>query len=174
MLSPDNFQYAMESTRVVLPPQKRLETFGTTLVNYHLITEHMDSVNTATVREGQISAAQPQIISSASLSKLILEGFGEKAESFAEWLSQHGRNLAILKYGFNIRKAEIKTYHITDSIEVVTDRVTVAVKEKKDPLSAVLVGVDDAWEVCLLKFMLDISAASAPDQVKDYRDLGFL
>jgi len=34
-----DFHYALENTKVILPPQKRLETFGTTVLNYHLITE---------------------------------------------------------------------------------------------------------------------------------------
>ena len=52
-MNPDDFHYALENTRVILPPQKRLETFGTTVLNYHLITEEMDSVNRMRIQIGR-------------------------------------------------------------------------------------------------------------------------
>ena len=57
-----DFHYALENTKVILPPQKRLETFGTTVLNYHLITEEMDAVNRMLVREGRIHAQKPELV----------------------------------------------------------------------------------------------------------------
>jgi len=42
VLTPDDFNYALENTRIVLAPTKRLDTFGTSLFNYFLVTEEMD------------------------------------------------------------------------------------------------------------------------------------
>jgi formate dehydrogenase maturation protein FdhE len=174
MLTPDDFEYAMENTRVVLSPQRRLETFGTTLLNYHLVTEEMDRVNCSRVREGRIEADKPQIVSPAHFSKLLLEGFGEKAQRFAEALSEYGGQMAILKYGFSVRKADIRTFEVHEPLEQVVSRVSEEVARKNDPLAAVVVGVDDGWEVCLLKFMFDMVAASGQGNIDDLRRRGRL
>src|SRR5882762_11021592 len=78
MLSPDDFTYALENTRVLLAPSKRLDTFGTSIFNYFLVTEEMDAVNLSRVREGHIHAERPQIIMPQTMARLILEGFGDQ------------------------------------------------------------------------------------------------
>jgi len=45
---------------------------------------------------------------------------------------------------------------------------------KNEPLTALLTGVDDGWEVCLLKFMIDMISASAPGNIGDFRERGML
>jgi len=58
----EDFDYAMNVTRIVMAPQSTIETFGTTTVNYMLISELMDQVNTVRVREGKMYSERPQII----------------------------------------------------------------------------------------------------------------
>ena len=173
-MSFDDFEYALENTRVILPPQKRLETFGATMLNYHLITEEMDLVNQARVREGRIHADKPQIVTPDHFSKLMLEGFGEKAEQFADLVSKAGKNAAMLKYGFSVKKSELKTYLIHEPMDVVTGRVKEEVEARQDALSVVILGVEDGWEVCLLKFMCDMIFASGAGNVEDFRRHGLL
>jgi hypothetical protein len=162
-MKPDDFHYALENTKVILPPQKRLETFGTTILNYHLITEEMDAVNRMRVREGRIHAQKPELVTPDGFAKLLLDGFGEKAERYADAVSEFASQIAILKYGFSFRKDETRRYDVTKEVEA-----------KGDPLSAVLTGVDDGWEVCLLKFALDMVLASGGDHVRDLKRRGLL
>ncbi|NBS83761.1 MAG: hypothetical protein EBS59_03575, partial [Verrucomicrobia bacterium] len=56
----------------------------------------------------------------------------------------------------------------------VSARVRSEVESKGDPLAAVLTGVDDGWEVCLLKFALDMVLASGGEHVRDLRNQGLL
>ena len=44
--------YAARKVRILLSPSHRLETFGNTLVNYHLISELDDHPGKIRVREG--------------------------------------------------------------------------------------------------------------------------
>ena len=174
MHSIDDFNYAMEQTRVVLPPEHRLQTFGTSILHYYLVTEEMDSVSCSRVREGSIEADRPQIISPGTISKLMLDGFGEDAAKLAEAVSRNAHRFAFLKYGFSIKKTAIRYYEVHEPLEVVLGRVKEEVAAKQDPFSAVLKGVDDAWEVCLLKFMLDMVAASGGQNINDFRERGLL
>jgi hypothetical protein len=109
MLSPDDFTYALENTRVVLAPSQRLDSFGTSLFNYFLVTEEMDAVNLSRVREGHIHAERPQIITPQNMSKLLLEGFGDQGQRFAEQISAQGARFAFLKYGFRVSKSDIRS-----------------------------------------------------------------
>lgn len=174
MLSEDDFHYALENTHVIRPPQKRLETFSTTTFNYILITEDMDQINLSKVREGSIHSDRPQIITPDNYSKLMLEGFGEKARHFAEMISGHTSHWAILRYGFKVSKSDMREYEVHEPMASVAARIRDEVEGRNDPLSAVVTGVDDGWEVCLLKFMLDLSMASGSRNIQDFNDRGLL
>ncbi len=164
---PHDIWYAVNNTRVLLTPARRLETFGATTVNYHLVSELMDSVEQVRIREGRIKAERPQIITPTSYAGSMLEGFGEDAEQYAEWLRQHESDLRILKYGFVIRKQETSEEIVNDSLKTVSDRVRRRVEARDDPMAAVVVGVDKPWEVCLLKLMVDIIRESVPGNLRD-------
>ncbi len=174
MLSPDDFTYALENTRVLLTPSKRLDTFGTSVFNYFLVTEEMDAVNLSRVREGHIHAERPQIITPQNIGGLLLEGFGDKGQKFAEQLSTQGARFAFLKYGFRVSKSDIRSYDVHESLENVAGKLKTELELKNEPLTALLTGVDDGWEVCLLKFMVDVIAASAPGNFGDFRERGLI
>lgn len=173
-LTPDDFAYALENTRVVHPPQRRLATFGTSILHYHLVTEDMDSVHLSRVREGSIVAEKPQIITPDQMAKLALEGFGEKGQRYADLINQNAHKLSVLKYGFRMKKSDIRCYDVHDSLDPVVQRVCEEVRQKNDPLTAVLTGVDDGWEVCLVRFMLEMIQASAEGNLGDFRERGLL
>lgn len=164
-----DFWYAVNNTEVVAAPQSRLETFGTTMVNYHLVTELMDSVDKIRVREGKLKAFRPEIITPQSIDEMMLEGFGSEAREYADWMQQHARELQILKYGFKIQKQEINDYILSDPLEAVIERVKNGLAESGDPLGAVLVGVDRPWEVCLLKLMVELVQGSVAGNIQEIR-----
>ena len=172
MYSEDDLQYAIENTKVILSPERRIETFGTTSFHFYLVTELMDTVSEIRVRGGRIQADRPQIITAAHLSRLSLEGFGEKARVFVEMLQN--RNSALLKYGFQIKKDDLSETLVHDSIDAVLDRVTNEVPAALRSSSAVIHGVDEGWEVCLLKFTIEMMHQSAGGNIQDFRRRGFL
>jgi hypothetical protein len=164
-----DFWYAVNNTELVKAPDSRLETFGDTVVNYHLVCELMDSIDKICVREGQLKALKPEIITPQSLGQVDLEDFGEDAKAYADWLAQNGGDLKIIQYGFRIQKQEIKEYVVTDHIDNVVDRVKAEVAAKDDPLSAILIGVESPWEVSLLKLMVELVQNSARGNMQDIR-----
>ena len=174
MLTPDDFTYALENTRVVLAPTQRLDTFGTSLFNYFLVTEEMDAVNLSRVREGHIHAERPQIVTPQNMARLFLEGFGDQGQRFAEQLSQQPNRFAFVKYGFRVSKSDIRSYDVHESLENVAGRLKDELQRKNEPLTALLTGVDDGWEICLLKFMVDMIARSMQGNEDDFRERGML
>ena len=162
-----DFWYAVNNTEMVCAPTSRLETFGETIVNYYLVSELMDNLNKVRVREGHLKALKPEIITSQALGQMDLEDFGPEARKYGEWLRENAGDLRILQYGFRLEKQELKEYVISDRLENVLDRVQQDVKSKDDPLSAILLGVDDPWEVCLLKLMVELVQNSANGNIQD-------
>jgi len=170
MHSPDDIWYAIANTTVLLSPQRRLETFGHTVINYHLISEKMDSANETRVREGRVHAEKPQVLTPAYFENLLLEGFGKEAEQYVDWLRIHIKDLAFLKYGIRFRKEESRESTFSEKPDVIGARVKSWVEERGEPLTAVIMGVDDAWEICLLKFVTDLIRKAMPEHVEDLRN----
>ncbi|MDL5051038.1 hypothetical protein QQ054_34115 [Oscillatoria amoena NRMC-F 0135] len=169
MPSPEDIQYAIANTRVILAPRKSLETFGQTVIHYHLVTERMDTAHEVIVREGQIHAEKPQLITASYFETLMLEGFGEEASGYVDWLKAHFQDLAFLKYGFRFRKENTRTYTQHEPVEEVLGNVKNSVASSDNPLAAVIHGVDDAWEICLLKFATDFIRQSSPANFNDLK-----
>lgn len=174
MLNQDSFHYALENTQVIVAPERRIESFGNTSFRFFLVTELMDSVNQVRIRNGRLEAHRPQIVTPGQLAEMMLEGFGTKAHEFAAWMEENRERFALLKYGFHVRKSDVEESLVHDPIEAVLDRVRAMVHASDDPLSAVIQGVDDAWEVCLLKFTVDLIQQSAGGNLGDFRRGGLL
>jgi len=151
-------------------PRGRLETFGSTLIHYRLITELMDSVGQVRIREGRIQAFRPEILTPQALMESPLEGFNSTpADEFVRWLQEHESDLTLLKYGFKIRHENATESIVHDSVENVVDRVRTDLKSREDPLAALVLGVDEPWEVCLLKLLFEVVRLSAPGNARDLR-----
>ena len=166
---PDSFDfwYAVNNTDVKLMPARHLETFGTTILNYHLITQLMDSADQIRIREGRLEAGRPQIITPDAYSQTALEGFGDEARQYVEWLKEHEQDIRILQYGYKLKQESFTEHIITDTIDPVVERVKEAVEARGDPMSAVLVGVDDPWDVCLVRLFWEVIQKSALVNIRE-------
>ncbi len=168
---PFDFWYAVANTAIVLAPERRLETFGATIIDYRLVTEPMDAVGQVRVREGRLQAQRPEIVTPQDFFRTAIEGFeSEEAERYIEWLREHEKDLMILKYGFRIRRDAVNEHLFTDRVEAVVDRIRDGLKRQPQPFAALLVGVDEPWEVCLLKLLVEMVRRSAPGHIRDLRE----
>jgi hypothetical protein len=170
----DDFEYAIENTQVIVAPEQQIATFGSTSFHFYLISELMDRVDQVRVRNGRIQAERPQIVTPEHFRRLLLEGFGEKAQRYAEQLREKLRDIAVLRYGFQFRKTDITEETIRDSLDAVISRTKRRVENAEQPLSAIIHGVDDAWEVCLLKFTIDMVERSAGGNLGELRNRGLI
>jgi hypothetical protein len=162
-----DYWYAVNNTEIVLMPSRHLETFGTTLLNYHLVTELMDTTNQIRIREGRMHAHRPQIITPEAYSQTLLEGFGSEASKYVDWLKQHDRQVRVLQYGYRLRQESFSEHVVTDTLKAVVDRVQDQVKGASDPFCAVVIGVDQPWDVCLIKLFWEVIQNSATANLLD-------
>jgi hypothetical protein len=173
-MNKENFEYAIENTQVILAPEQKIATFGSTSFNFYLISELMDRVDQVRVRNGKIHAERPQILTPDHYTRLLLDGFGEKAQRYVDQLRESLQNIAVLRYGFQFRKTDVTEETLRDSMSSVITRTRRRVENANEPLSAVIQGVDDAWEVCLLKFTIDMIERSSGGNLGDFRKRGLI
>jgi hypothetical protein len=173
-MTEDTFQYAVENTQVIRAPQHRIQTFGQTSFRFFLVSELMDDVDKVRVRDGQLHAERPQIITPEYMQHTLSEDFGERAGEFIEWLRDHAPQLAVLKYGFKFRKTNVTEQVVHSPLAQVLGRLNEEVERSEDPHSAIIQGVDEGWEVSLLKFASDMIESSAPKNLGDWRKRGLL
>ncbi len=172
--SPDSIQYAMETAKLLHEPDRRIDTFGSTRFKFTMLSEPMDSVGQVRVRQGEMEAQKPQIIRPEHMGGVELEGFQEKAGEFLDWLREQKLEPVFFQYGFMFKRTTVTEELVHDSIESVRGRIMEDVRRTGDPMLAVIEGVDDAWEVCLLKFAIDMIGKSADINAFDFKRRGLL
>jgi hypothetical protein len=139
-----------------------------------LITELMDSVGEVRVRNGFMNAERPKILKPDPYDDLFFEGFGEQAEAFANWFKRHATDLSLVRYGFNFKKDGVTEDRVYDPYPVVRDRIVERVISSGNPMTAVIHGVDDAWEICLLKFTMQLIHSSHETNLFDFKRRGLI
>lgn len=173
-LNPDfDRWYAARSTRIVLGPSHTLETFGNTLVNYHLISELEDHPGKVRVREGRLEAHRPLVIA-PHVADVTTEGLGPEARAYLEFLKENEENLRILRYGYHLKSDNFSEQIVTDSAAAVADRVKAEVESSNDRFAAVLLGLDEPWDVALVELWRREVQRSAGTNIRELSESGKL
>jgi hypothetical protein len=173
MLSAQDFEYAVENTHVVVAPQQIIETFGSTRFRFIVVTDLMDEAHRVKVRHGQIEAERPRIMAPHHLQRMMLEGFGEAAQEFAHWLESHAEMVKVLRYGFTCRKTEVLEDFMPCPLEAAVGKLENEARSAHEP-TALLTGLDEAWELCLLKFTADLIKRSSGENLGEWQRRGLL
>ncbi len=173
--SRDDIRYAAEMTRVVYEPDRRIDTFGDTRFNFLLLSELMDDVDVVRVRRGWVEAEKPKIIRPSVYNEISTEGFSGEAKRFFDWLSKNGPGfLTLLEYGFKFKRSEVSEEILHEPLDSVRGRLLDQVRNGEDTFMALIEGVDDAWEVSLLKFTVEMIQKSHEINIFDFKRKGLL
>ena len=165
--------YAAKSARFLVEPSHRLETFGNTLVNYHLVSELPDRPGKIRVREGRLEAHQPLVIT-PHVADIEMDGFGDEAKAYFEFLKENEKNLRILQYGYQLKSDNYSEQIVTDRLSVVTERVKNEVIASNDKFAAVVQCVDEPWDVALVELWLREVNRSARGNIDELQKSGKL
>jgi len=172
MYQEHDFHYAMENTQIVVSPRSAIETFGTTRFHFSLVSELLDEIDAVRVRQGRIEAERPRIVAPQHFSRMLLEGFGDEARDYADWVEENAAKFRILRYGFHFRKTDLSEKIVREPLDAALDRIKGEMASEDDPCAALIAGVDDAWEVCLLKFTVEMIQRSAGPNVDEWKRRG--
>ena len=93
---------------------------------------------------------------------------------FADWFRRHANDLSLMRYGFNFAKDGVSEELIHDPYPVVRDRIVDRVVSSGDPMTAVIYGVDDTWEISLLEFTVQLISSSRETNLFDFKRRGLI
>lgn len=139
-----------------------------------MLSEPMDAVGQVRIREGEMEAQKPTIIRPDAMHQVELEGFQEKASEFLDWLRTNNMEPVFFQYGFLFKRTNVQETLLNENLTIVRERLLDQARASGDPMLAVIEGVDDAWEVCLLKFAMDMIGKSSDINVFDFKRKGLL
>ena len=178
MHSQDDIHYALETTRVLREPDRRIQTFGETRFEFQLISELMDRPDEVRIRTGEVEAQRPRILRPDAFREIELDGFNPSArarfDKMVEQFRSEGKDLAFLQYGFQFRRGEVHEEIVHENIEAVRERVLEDIRHSGNPSLAVIEGVDDAWEISILKFAFEMILRSHEINAFDLRRKGLI
>ena len=176
--SQDDIHYALETTKVLREPDHRIMTFGETRFEFQLISELMDRVGEVRIRTGEIEAQRPRILKPEALREIEFEGFDASArarfERMLDKFREQGRDLAFLQYGFHFRRSAVHEEIVHDSVDAVRERVLEDIRKTGNPSRAVIEGVDDTWEISILKFSFEMIHRSHEINAFDFKRRGLI
>ncbi len=174
----DDIHYALETTRILYEPDRRIDTFSATRFEFRLISELMDTAGQVRIRTGEVEASKPLLVRPDEYRDVELDGFGdemrERFDEVLERLGDQGYDLAFLKYGFQFRRGEIQEEIVHDSFGAVSERAIEEARRAGNPMEAVIAGVDDAWEISILKFAFHMIMRSQDINRFDFHRRGLL
>jgi hypothetical protein len=168
MEADEKIQYAVEHTEVLRVPMQSLATFGTTNIYYYLVTELTEWVNV--VREGRVIAARPKIVTPSYL--INLEGFSSQARKFIEMMAERYPHEPGIFYTYKNEPGEMNI--VSERVDAVIDKINQLVDDRRDPLTAIIKGVEELWDVSLLKFTYELTTSSVQANVAEMEQRGLL
>jgi hypothetical protein len=172
----ERIREAVKRTEILRPPKRSLATFGTTNVYYYLVTEpsYSELVKSAAetvIREGRVIAERPKIVTPYYLSRL--EGFSSEAKKYFDMLiNTYGSNTPGLFYTYKNEPKELTI--VSDSLLAVVDKLNDDIDKRGDPLASIIRGLDELWDVSLMKFIYEMTRSSMPDNLMQMEHRGLL
>jgi hypothetical protein len=168
MLNRRQLEGYFRKIQVVRAPKRRLATFGTSRIDYQVVTEVPGLPDRSRLRTGLVTAEKPQIIVP---SREQFEGFGPESARYADALVGHyGEALRGLEYQF---RNEVQSSHVELRAPDEFLRELASRHDTEGFHSAVISGTDKLWELALMKFIVEETLASFRSNVKELEEHGF-
>ncbi|MFQ5872644.1 MAG: hypothetical protein ACE5JL_02435 [Dehalococcoidia bacterium] len=170
----ERIAHAVSNTEVLKAPRQTLATFGTTNIRYFLLTrpaydELVKGAEETVVREGRVIAERPKVVTPSYMLNLV--GFGENAHRFFQQLIlNEGPNTPGILYHYRNEPKELNI--VSGNIMSVLGRIEKEIEG--EPLAAIIRGIDEMWDVSLLKFIHDLTARSVEGNLMELGSQGLM
>ena len=168
METDDKIKYALEQTELVRAPRQELETFGSSVIDYYVVTELVG--NLSVVRDGKVFAERPKIVTPAYL--VNVEGFSEQAKRYIAMMAQERPYESGIFYRYKNEPGGMNV--VSEPIKQVINKLSSQIEEEHNPLSTIIRGVEELWDVSLLMFIYELTSKSARTNMAEFNRRGFL
>ncbi|MGQ9546481.1 MAG: hypothetical protein ACUVTR_04880 [Dehalococcoidia bacterium] len=163
----DKIRYALEHTELIKGPQQRLATFGSSIIDYYVVTELVGNVSV--VRDGKVIAERPKIVTPTYLANI--EGFSEQAKRYIAMMAREHPYESGIFYRY---KNEPKGMNVvSEPIQQVISKLSSRVENERNPLTAIIRGVEESWDVSLVMFIYELTTKSVRTDIAEFNRRGF-
>ena len=172
----ERIREAVRHTEILRAPKQSLSTFGTTNIYYYLVTEPayselVKNITETVIREGRVIAQRPRIVTPYYLSRL--EGFSPEARRYFEALiGTHGPDAPGLFYTYKNEPKELNI--VSDNLPSVVNKLNEEIDKRGDPLTSIIRGEDELWDVSLMKFIYEMTRSSIRNNLMQMGSRGLL
>lgn len=172
----ERIRYAIEHTELVRGPRQALATFGISDIRYYLLTQPVyaeicGGPPETVVREGRVIAERPKIVTPYYLMNLF-QGFEHGREYAEHVLRTYGANEPGLLYRYRHEPAAMNI--LSSPVESVIESISQEIERRGDRLTTIIRGVDELWDISLMKFIHDVTRQSLGSNVMEMGMHGML
>lgn len=165
------FRAAWESIRIARPVHVGLFTFGESDLPYFLVCKPAESGGTVSVRKGEVKVTRPLIITPQNAQPEFQNFFDEGSEEgFAEFLLSRTAAFSHLRLSNHSGAERI----VSDSVEEAVARLSRQLDDEEEDRVAILTAPLALAGLAVLRYAAERVMASAPGNVQELRERGFL
>lgn len=168
MKADDKIKRALDQTELIRAPRRELDTFGSSVIDYYVVTELVG--NLSVVRDGKVIAERPKIVTPAYL--VNVEGFSEQAKKYISMMARERPYESGIFYRYKNEPGGMNV--VSEPIKQVIDKLSSQLEEQHNPLSTIIKGVEELWDVSLLMFIYELTNKSARTNMAEFNRKGLL
>ncbi|MBS0203188.1 MAG: hypothetical protein JSS49_09845 [Planctomycetes bacterium] len=165
------FQAAMEAVQIARPVHYSLFTFGQSDLPYLLVLSGLGEDKTVSVTRGEVKITRPLIITPDNVSPEF-QDFFENADdaSLAQFALSRTASFSHLKLQNHSGPKRI----VSDSVEEAVAKLNRQLDDEEEEHVAILTAPAPLAGYAILRYTLDRVLRSAPDNIQELRERGFL
>lgn len=179
MKDKQRIQEVLENTEILLEPDELISTEHDTTLHYYVLSkpyyldEFPEEGPETKVREGKITWEKPKLLTPDYM--INMSGFSGEAKKAMQMIANDNPDLAGLLYKMNYSKQSISTFTVNAEIKAAEAKIREEIEGEEQSLNVIIKGVDELWDVSLMKFIQSLMLKSAyKSQLPDYEEKGYL
>jgi len=160
-----------EAVAIARPVHNSLFTFGDSELQYYLVLDSGDPGKPIKIRRGEIKITKPMIITPHNARPEFQDFFeDEQGEMLINFLLARSAAFSNLQLSNHFGSEKI----VSDQVEEVVDRLNAQLDQEEEEQIAILVAPEKLAGVALFKYATERVLSSAPDNLTELRERGFL
>ncbi|MFN0117259.1 MAG: hypothetical protein ACKVQC_03065 [Elusimicrobiota bacterium] len=160
-----------QQIQIVRAPRHRLATFGTSRIQYQLVTDVSGFHDRSRLRIGTVVAERPLILTPNKLLD-IFGGFSDEAQSHSQsFLTHYGDVLKGLQYQFKneLGTSKVELFSPEECVKNLVKNF-----DREDAYNkTIITGQDKSWELSLMKFIVEETISSFSTNLQELKERGF-
>lgn len=165
------FRAVWESVRIERPIPYSLFTFGQSELPYYLVVGADGDGDTVSITKGEVRISRPLIVRPGDDRPEFRNFFEDpQYEGLVDFLMARSAGFEQLRFENESGRAEI----VTDTVDEAVDRLNARLDSEEEDRVGILSAPPGLGGVALFKFAAERVVSSAPDNIQELRERGFL